>query len=137
MQAADFPKQIDEGGSVSWPPRPAGHIGRGHFQELNWLPVKARVSQLRLSVVHNISNHRAPRYLQNQFTPVSESHNHRTRGSVANFRLPRLHTKLGKSAFIYKGVKDWNDLPTTMKQSQSLPSFKIKVKKWLMEKVPA
>ena len=116
---------------------PRSHIGKSQFQELNWLPVEARVTQLRLNVVHNIFTHRAPTYLQDQFTLVSESHNLRTRGSVANFRLPILHTKLGHSTFIYKGVKDWNDLPIAIKQSPSLPSFKKNVKKWLMESVAA
>ena len=34
---------------------PRTHIGRSCFQELNWLPVDARVSQIRLDLVYKIT----------------------------------------------------------------------------------
>uniref|UniRef100_A0A0E9VRI9 Uncharacterized protein n=1 Tax=Anguilla anguilla TaxID=7936 RepID=A0A0E9VRI9_ANGAN len=40
---------------------------RSHFQELTWLPVEARVAQLRLNMVHKIVNHRPPNILATIF----------------------------------------------------------------------
>ena len=68
------------------------HIGKKQFQELNWLPVEERVRQLKLNMVHNIVNHRVPKYLNNYFTAVGESHRHNTRASMANLR-PKISFK--------------------------------------------
>ena len=42
---------------------PRTHIGRSCFQELNWLPVEARVSKIRLGLVYRSIYGPAPRYL--------------------------------------------------------------------------
>lgn len=42
---------------------PRSHIGRHELQELNWLPVESRVTQLRLSIVHNSIHQKFPSYL--------------------------------------------------------------------------
>ena len=81
------------------------HIGRRHFQELNWLPVQTRVTQLRLNMVHKVINNRAPVYLNSHFSRAGESHNHRTRASVANLHPPRCRTKMGQCSFAYTGVE--------------------------------
>ena len=47
---------------------PREHIGRKHFQELNWLPVQTRVTQLRLNIVHKVINNRAPLYLNSHIS---------------------------------------------------------------------
>ena len=114
---------------------PREHIGRRHFQELNWLPVQTRVTQLRLNMVHKVINNRAPVYLNSHFSRAGESQNRRTRASVANLHPPRCRTKMGQCSFAYTGALEWNDLPLFIKQSTNLYSFKGNVRKWLLAKV--
>ena len=58
---------------------PRTHIGRSCFQELNWLPVEARLSQIRLGLVYRSIYGPAPRYLSDYFPRVRDAHNHSTR----------------------------------------------------------
>ena len=114
---------------------PRSHIGRHELQELNWLPVESRVTQLRLSIVHNSIHQKFPSYLQNYFTPVRESHSHLTRASVADLREASFHNNTGQYSFTITGAKNWNSLPTTIKQIPCLPNFKNHVRQWLREKI--
>jgi hypothetical protein len=43
------------------------HLGRSCFQEQNWLPVEARVSQIRLGLVYRSIYGPGPRYLSDYF----------------------------------------------------------------------
>ena len=38
------------------------HVGKSQFTQLQWLPIEARASQIRLMAVHRILNMRAPAY---------------------------------------------------------------------------
>lgn len=114
---------------------PCDHVGRSHFKELNWLPVEARVAQLRLNMVHKIVNNRAPKYLNNYFPSVREVHSYGTRSSLANLHPPRCRSKMGQSTFAHIGAQEWNELPLAIKQCLNPISFKGNVRKWLLEKV--
>jgi hypothetical protein len=63
---------------------PLTHIGRSCFQKLNWLPVEARVSQIRLGLVYRSIYGSAQRYLRDYFPNVRDAQNHSTRSGVAN-----------------------------------------------------
>ena len=41
-----------------------------------------------------------------------------------------------RSGMIYRGAKLWNLIDQDLKMEKSLPNFKRKVKKWIIEKVP-
>lgn len=114
---------------------PQEHIGRRYFQELNWLPVKDRVTHLRLNMVHKVINNKAPVYLNSHFTSAGDSHSHRTRGSVANLHLPRYRTTMGQCSFAYRGALEWNTLPLAIKQITNPHSFKENVRKWLLDRL--
>uniref|UniRef100_A0A8C7QXU9 Reverse transcriptase domain-containing protein n=1 Tax=Oncorhynchus mykiss TaxID=8022 RepID=A0A8C7QXU9_ONCMY len=107
---------------------PRTHIGRSCFQELNWLPVEARVSQIGLGLVYRSIYGHAPRYLSDDFPRVRDVHNHSTRSGVADMCLYRFRSNAGAS--------EWNELPLPIKTTSSLGSFKNKVKICLMSSVP-
>ena len=115
---------------------PRTHIGRSCFQELNWLPVEARVSQIRLGLVYRSIYGPAPRYLSDYFPRVRDAHNHSTRSGVADVCLYRFRSNAGKGTFLYTGASEWNELPLPIKTTSSLNSFKNKVKICLMSSVP-
>lgn len=115
---------------------PRTHIGRSCFQELNWLPVEARVSQIRLGLVYRSIYGPAPRYLSDYFPRVRDAHNHSTRSGVADVCLYRFRSNAGKGTFLYTGASEWNELPLSLKTTSSMDSFKNKVKICLMSSVP-
>lgn len=80
---------------------PRTHIGRDQFRELNWLPVEAKVTMARLTVVHIIKCGEVPTVLISCFRQVNEVHNHFTRASIADMVLPAFKSKVGKGSFIY------------------------------------
>ena len=57
------------------------HIGLREFRLVNMLPVELRVKQLKLNLVYNIINDRAPRYLSNYINVSCKQHGINTRSS--------------------------------------------------------
>ena len=82
-------------------------------------------------IMHKIKNQIAPSYLLNMFTVKESAYGLR---NVNSFIIPKFNTvTFGKKSLRYYGPKLWNLLPTEIKESVSLPTFKIKIKKWLKE----
>ena len=107
------------------------HLSYQHFKEVNWLPVRDRVTQLGLTHMFNISNNLAPAYLSGDFNRVASGHGHSTRMSHLSFQLPRFRCEVGKCSFKYNGAKSWNDLPDHIKSTTVKQSFKHQVKLYL------
>ena len=103
---------------------PHTHIGRSCFQELNWLPVEARVSQIRPGLVYRSIYGSAPRYLTGYFPWVRDAHDHSNRTCVANVCLYRFRSDAAKGSVLYTGASEWNAFPLTIKTMSSLGSFK-------------
>ena len=74
------------------------------------LNVDFRVKQLRLSHVHKIFNGTGLSYLSEQFIKVSDVHHH-----TENFIVPSVNG-VAPTTFYYSGIKDWNSLPSDVKQ---------------------
>ena len=70
----------------------------------------------------------APNYLGRNLTPVVHSHN--TRGSKYNFQVSK-ELSQNSSSFCLNAAKQWNALPTSLKEIRSLPSFRSKLKNHL------
>ena len=105
---------------------PRFHIGFLELKSLNMLNVDFRVKQLRLSHVHKIG----PSYLSEQFIKVSDVHHHFTRGSTENFIVPSVNG-VAATTFYYSGVKDWNSLPSDVKQKCTFNGFKSAARQYL------
>ena len=62
-------------------------------------------------------------------------HNHHTRISQYNnnFNIPFCLKTVSQRQFLYNAVKSWNDLPPALKEPVSLPTFKRKMKSYLIE----
>ena len=114
---------------------PRAHVGKEHFQELGWLPLKARKKQLMLGIVHNITTNRAPEYFSNYLPRRGDAHAHNTRASIADLCLPRFRTKTGKRSFKRCGAKYWNALPPNFKALENRLTFKKNVKTLFLNQV--
>ena len=109
---------------------PRSHIGFSELDSLNMLNVDLRVKQLRLSHVHKIFNETGPSYLSEHFIKASNVHHHFTRGSTENFVVPSVRG-VAATTFYFSAIKDWNSLPSHVKQKCSFNGFKCAAKRYL------
>ena len=109
---------------------PRSHIGFSELDSLNMLNVDLRVKQLRLSHVHKIFNETGPSYLSEHFIKASNVHHHFTRGSTENFVVPSVRG-VAATTFYFSAIKDWNSLPSHVKQKSSSNGFKCAAKRYL------
>ena len=68
-----------------------------------------------------------PTNLLNNFNINSELHTYNTRQS-SNFHIPLIRTKVSQNTLIYKGPIIWNGLPSHVKLSPTLNTFKRRYK---------
>ena len=76
------------------------HVDCTHLKCLGWLNVSDRAKYFRLLHVFRINSNQSPEYLMENFTRVNAIHGHSTRGSAANFFVPKISsTEILKGAF--------------------------------------
>ena len=119
-----FIKNMDYRSSVKYPV----------FQEVGFLNVENRVRQLRLSHVHKIMFQKCPSYMKNNFVRVRDCHSYCTRSSEHNFFVPPVQG-MAANTFYYNAIKDWNSLPSNLKNIKNHEIFKKGVKDFLFEKL--
>jgi len=74
-------------------------------------------------------------YFTRSFEGLTPAHEHNTRFSVSNsFNVPLLTKSKSQRMFLYQSVVTWNSLPNHLKNSTNLSTFKINLKKFLIEK---
>ena len=82
------------------------------------------------------NNKKAPQIFDNIFHRNDTVHNYPTRRSN-EFHLPLLRTILAQNTFVYTGPKFWNGLDHTTTDSNTICSFKYKLKKSLLSSYKA
>ena len=76
------------------------HVDCTHLKCLGWLNVSDRAKYFRLLHVFRINSNQSPEYLMENFTRVNAIHGHSTRGSAANFFVPKIgSTEILKRSF--------------------------------------
>ena len=110
---------------------PRDHVGTEKLRELSWLSIKDRVQYFKLCHVFKIRNGLAPKQLSNGFTLISDFHSHNTRGSSFNYAIKGPESA-SPATFVFTAIKHWNALPSTLKESGSLPKFREKTKEFLL-----
>ena len=109
---------------------PRDHIWQIDLNKIGFLKVSDRASQLALNHMYKVKSGVAPSYLQDLFTGVSLRHEYNTRFSQSNYTVNRISGPTGGS-FYHNATKHWNALPLEIKSSNSIETFKHKVKKHL------
>ncbi len=111
---------------------PRTHITEEHMKDLNMLRLPNRVKQLRLNTAHKIFYIKVPSYLSTNFKKTRDR-TQLTRHSEWNFTVPNVKGA-EKNTFYFNAIKDWNSLPEQLKTCESVTTFKLGVKKHLMQK---
>ena len=82
------------------------------------------------------NNKKAPKFFDNIFYRNDIVHKYPTRHSN-EFHLPLLRTILAQNTFVFTGPKFWNSLDHTLTDSNTICSFKYKLKKSLLSSYSA
>ena len=92
---------------------------------MNMLPVELRVKQLKLNLVYNVINDKAPKYMSNLINVACKQHGINTRSSVPYVK------SFGQTSFYYTGIHAWNELPFSIQSVQNMRQFKCLLKQFL------
>ena len=101
------------------------------LKDLHWLPVKSRIIFRVLFIVHTAMNSDAcPTYIQELVTRYAPPRAIRSVPDGMLLSVPSTHRCIvaGDNAFRVCGPRLWNDLPLSLRETQSQTTFKRKLK---------
>ncbi|CAG2191469.1 unnamed protein product [Mytilus edulis] len=98
--------------------------------DLHWLPIKARITFKILTYMYNCHVGNAPSYLINLLNPqVSKRSLRSSESSIGCYAVPYNKKKtFSDRSFSTIGPKLWNELGTNVRNSESLDTFKCRLK---------
>ena len=102
------------------------------LKSLGWLNIRQLIYYDSALLMFKVSRGIAPESTQDLFEKCDNIHSYGTRAfSSGNFYISKMRTSKGQSSLVYSGASTWNELPTQVKQAQSIDSFKEKQKEYL------
>lgn len=102
-----------------------------YFSSFKYLRLLTRTMIHRCILIFKILSDSIPVYFENHFIKNTNVHNFNTRYKE-NFILPTVIREFGKWTFRILGAKDYNDLPSEIKNASTLASFKIRIKQYFL-----
>ena len=107
------------------------------LDQCGWLSVKQLVEYHSLLLVYKIKSEGKPAYL---FTKLSQPFTSSTRFSAGNIsenkiKETRNDNELHKSSFIPRTISSWNSIPSNVRLSPDLKTFKVRVKVWIRNNI--
>ena len=109
------------------------HVGANEFKYIGWLPISRRVDQIILYYVFKIKSGQSAHYIAANFIQARSVQSYGTRFRKSGiFSIPKVKS-FGKKPFVYNRCILWNDLPSHIKEKQSIYDFKMTVKKHFLE----
>ena len=111
------------------------HVNRADLRKnINWLSMKHRRILNGLSLLYKSLNGKGPDYIRDMFTLVSEISERNTRTYPSNIWFPNSHiSAIHRKSFKFYISKIWNSLPENIKNSNTIQTFKKKVKIALLQ----
>jgi len=100
------------------------------LQTLHWLLMRQRVTYKLCKLMHSVAFGYAPTYLLDAVVPVSmlPGRMHLRSAYKRLYDVPRVSSSVGSRAFSVAGPQAWNQLPTLVRQMDSIATFKRPVK---------
>ena len=104
------------------------HIRTEHFDNINWLPIDQRFNQCLSTSIFKFFSEMCPKYM-NKIYKTTNQNNTITRNSSLKLFQPLRTKVLSQKCLSYLGPFIWNALADDIKLSNSVNTFKHKVKK--------
>ena len=101
--------------------------------KLHWLRLRQRIAYKLCLLVYKSLHDSSPRYIKELVVPVARLSSLRRLRSASTLMLrkPLARKKVGERGFSVAAPAAWNDLPLSVKNSQSLAVFKSQLKTYL------
>ena len=104
------------------------------LKSLGWLSITQLIDYDTSSIVYKVANGIVPEQTQFMFNKCNNIHSHNTRSaSSGNYVIPKMKTAEGQTSFVFSGARVWNNLPTHIKQAQSIHTFQERLKEHSMQ----
>ncbi|XP_065326200.1 uncharacterized protein LOC135932628 [Pelmatolapia mariae] len=101
---------------------------------LHWLPVKSRIEFKILLLTYKVLNNQAPSYLNDLVVPYHPIRALCSR-SAGLLVVPRVFkSRMGGRAFSFQAPLLWNQLPVWIRETDTISTFKIRLKTFLFVK---
>ena len=95
------------------------------LKDLHWLPVQQRIQYKILTLTFKALHNLAPFYIKNLLQVYKPGRNHRSQSSSIRLMLPKTRTMTyGDRCFASAAPKLWNELPSKIRDCETLDSFK-------------
>lgn len=104
------------------------------LETLQWQSVRQRLTFNALIMIHKINNNLTPNYLKENIQRVCETSTHETRNKN-ELRLPKYKKAKTQNNIFYKGVKQYMELNTLLRNEKRMHIFKNKLNKWIKEEI--
>ena len=110
-------------------------LARVLLNKFKWLSLKQLVLYQSIILAHKIASQRTPVSLKDT---MNTAHPYRTRqASTGSIRFGENFSSAdgrAQNSFCYRATKDYNIIPNKMRSIKSLPTFKSKLKQWILMK---
>ena len=103
------------------------------LKDLEWLNVHNIIKFDTAALMYKVHNEIVPDPIIDLFDKTETMHKYSTRSVTnQNYLLKRTNLNKGERGILVAAVKVWNDLPASIKESESLELFKSKLKHYLL-----
>ena len=101
------------------------------LRELHWLPVRRRLDFKLATLMFKSLHGCAPLYLSDACQSTRETSHRLRSSSTTTYVIPRTRTRLGDRAFDVAGPRLWNNLPASLRSTDSIAQFRKQLKTYL------
>ena len=101
---------------------------------LHWLPVKSRIEFKTLLLTFKALNNMAPLYLKELVVPYQPTRALRSQNSSLLVVPTVSKSRVGARAFSYQAPHLWNHLPLSVREADTICTFKSRLKTFLFDK---
>ena len=102
---------------------------RSLLEKLNWVTLDKRREKQKSLMMFKSLHQLTPTYLHEMFIPHSTDYN--LRNSDRKLAMPKPHTDYLKRSFSYSGAQTWNNLPSRIRNLDSIGQFKREINRIL------
>ena len=96
-----------------------------YYNKLSLLKLSDRRLLHTAALVYKTIHLKQPSYLSSRFETLNARHNHNTRsGNLRTFSIPQYHSNFFSDSFTISSIRLWNNLPSSVRESGTLSSFK-------------
>ena len=105
------------------------------IRELHWLPFSQRVKFKLCLYIYKLINSTGPSYLVNTIAHYTPARNLRSLNDTTKLVIPRTNLSIAEKRFSIAGSRVWNTLPSSIRTTPTISSFKRQLKSYLFPNI--